>query len=196
QLLGHDLDALILDECHYLKSPDAKRTIAFYGDGKSQRGMLWVPRIWGLSGTPAPNHAGEYYTHLRAFGLTTLNYWSFLERYCIIDQTPYGWRVKGNRQETLPELRAMLGKIMSRRLQRDVWKDTPEPFWSVRTMTPTREDAKRLREIDSAITAKGHAVESTTSARGDLSRERKMLGMLKVPYVVAHVLDLLNNAQV
>lgn len=191
-LLGHDLDCLILDECHYLKSPEAKRTTAIYGDGHARKGMLWVPRIWGLSGTPAPNHAGEYYTHLRAFGLTSLRYWPFLERYCIIDQTMYGWRVIGNRKETLPELRAMLGKVMSRRLQRDVWKETPEPFWSVRTMTPTREDAKRLQELDQRM----NIARDNGADRGETSRQRRELGLLKVPYATAHILDLLNAAQV
>ncbi len=175
------LHLVVLDECHYLKSPEAKRTIAVYGDGQS-KGLLWVPRVWGLSGTPAPNHAGEYYTHLFAFGLTTLRYWQFLNRYCIVIQTPFGYRVSGNRKETLPELREMLAKMMSRRTQRSVWQQTPEPFWSIRTMTPTKADAAALTALDERM---------NPDKAGDMSRERRELGLLKVPYVLSHVQELL-----
>lgn len=191
-ILGDGLDLLILDEAHYLKSPEAKRTVAFYGDNKGDRGMLHVPRIWALSGTFAPNHAGEYYTHLRAFGLTKYTYWTFLNRYCIVVPTTFGYRVQGNRRETLPELRAMLATLVSRRSQASVWKETPEPFWSVRAMTPTPADAKALQAIERPAQGKDLAAMSEAST----SAMRRELGVMKVPYVVDHVLDLLVQNQV
>lgn len=186
-LRRHAPDVVILDECHYLKTPDAKRTLAIYGDGHAQRGLLDIPVIWGLSGTPAPNHAGEYYTHLRAFGLTTLTHWQFLNRFCVVSQTPFGYRVGANRRETLPELRALLSRMMSRRTQASVWTQTPEPFWSIRTLTPTTKDAEKLRRLDAIL---------DPDRPGDMSKERRLLGLLKVPYVVAHVQDLLVQGRV
>lgn len=177
-----DVGVLINDECHYLKTPDAKRTAAIYGAASAR-----TPYVWGLSGTPAPNHAGEYWTHARAFGRTDLTYWQFLEHFCVVAQTPFGQRIAGNRRETLPELRTLLAGMMSRRTQASVWAQTPQPFWSVRALEPEARDRAALADLDARI---------DRNRAGDLSQERHELGRIKVPYVLQHVVELLTYGAV
>src|SRR6185312_1391438 len=54
-----EFDVLIIDEIHLGKSIKAKRTHAIFGKKGIIHGQNSQCKIWALSGTPAPNHAGE-----------------------------------------------------------------------------------------------------------------------------------------
>lgn len=116
-------DLLILDEAHYLKSVDAKRSHKVLGKNGLVRK---AKRVWALTGTPAPNHAGELWPMLRVFGATPLTYPEFIKRYCKGFMTAYGFRVTGTNEAMVPELKTLLSKIMLRRLKVDVLKNLPE----------------------------------------------------------------------
>ena len=115
KFLNRNYDIAIIDECHFAKNPDAKRTKWVYGKG----GVAWhADRVWALSGTPCPNHAGEIWALAYTFGLTKLSYPDFLARYCYVD-----WitdRVLGNRRELMPELMGIIKPIMLRRTRDQV----------------------------------------------------------------------------
>ena len=69
-------DLLVLDESHFLKSLETKRTRTVFASG----GLAHhTKRIWALSGTPAPNHAGELWVLLYTFGITPLKYEDFIQ---------------------------------------------------------------------------------------------------------------------
>lgn len=122
EVLGK-FDVLILDECHYLKSTETKRTRAIFG----KKGYVrYAKKIWALSGTPAPNHAGELWTLLYTFGCISQSYDRFLEEYCNIRETTYGRQITGTNENKIPKLREILKPIMIRRKQTDVLKDLPK----------------------------------------------------------------------
>ena len=76
---GLEFDLLILDEVHFLKSKDAKRTKAVMGN----KGLVrQAKKVWGLSGTPMPNHPGELWVLLFTFGVTKLTYRDFILKFC------------------------------------------------------------------------------------------------------------------
>lgn len=113
-------DLVIADECHYLKSPNASRSRAVYGSLAHASN-----RMWCLSGTPAPNHAGELWTMLMTFGASTLDYDTFVRSVC------YGrwvkeareWRPKGTKD---PEaVGRMLSPYMLRRTVSEVMPELP-----------------------------------------------------------------------
>lgn len=115
-------DVLILDEIHYCKSLDAKRSSAVLG----KAGLVHRAKYtWALSGTPAPNHAGELWPLLRVFGATTLSYEHFVSRYCESYDSGYGIKISGTKKLMIPELRELLKKIMLRRRKSEVLKDLP-----------------------------------------------------------------------
>lgn len=111
-------DALVVDEAHFLKSPCAKRTITILG-----KGGLWkrAARLWTMTGTPMPNHPGELWTQLYAFGATGLGRRDFIERYC---EFAGGERIYqegmtkiiGARRDRMAELRSVLARVMLRRV--------------------------------------------------------------------------------
>lgn len=120
--LGVKWSFLVLDEAHYLKSLDARRTqIVFGRDGLCRK----AKNIWALTGTPAPNHYGELWVLLYSFGATKLSYENFVKRYCRYLYGTYGLHIVGSTDlpDRIAELRKMLEPIMLRRLTKDVLKE-------------------------------------------------------------------------
>lgn len=127
-LAKEEFDVLILDEMHMVTSVDAKRSHAVFGS----KGLVHqVKRVWALSGTPAPNHAGELWILLRTFGVTKLSYDAFIELYCDSYRVSFTRRqISGTRKDMIPALREMLAPIMLRRMKKDVLKDLPPITYS------------------------------------------------------------------
>lgn len=119
-------DLLVLDESHFLKSLEAKRTAAILGtEGLIRR----AKRTWCLSGTPSPNHAGELWTLFYTFGVTQLTHASFIKKYCNGYFGPHGFQITGTKKAMMPELKQLLSKIMLRRTKEEVMKELPEIFY-------------------------------------------------------------------
>ena len=120
-------DILILDEAHFTKTASAQRTRAVWGKAK---GVAHRSRyIWCLSGTPAPNHAGELWPMMRSFGATKMGKPEFEEYFCRLDR--YG-TPKGTRLDRVDELRGILSTFTLRRTKREVAPELPtltiEPY--------------------------------------------------------------------
>lgn len=119
-------DVLVCDEAHRLKSAEANRTRALYGNEINGRGCLVEKAMcrWLLSASPMPNDAGELWSHLAALWpqLITepmsgrvMSYQQFLERYCVLQYSDYGAKVVGYRdRDGLVEI---LNQIMLRRTE-------------------------------------------------------------------------------
>lgn len=119
-------DLLVLDESHFLKGLDAKRTSAIFG----RSGLIRIcTRTWCVSGTPAPNHVGELWTMLYTFGVTKLSYQAWVKRYCTGYIGPHGFTITGSKKEMIHEVREMLNKVMLRRKKDEVLKDLPPIFY-------------------------------------------------------------------
>lgn len=113
-------DVLILDEFHFLKNIDAKRTSTVLG----KCGIAWHAfRIWALSGTPAPNHAGELWPILRAFGAVKATLTDFIYHFCEV--IPETGKVVGTKRRNIPELRELLKPVFLRRRKKDVAPELP-----------------------------------------------------------------------
>jgi SNF2 family DNA or RNA helicase len=119
QYLSQRWDLAIVDEAHFAKNPEAQRTQLIYGKG----GLGWVSdRMWALSGTPAPKHAGELYPMLKAFGVVGMTYSQFVSRYCTLS---WDRKITGTNTYRIPELKELLAKVMLRRTRKEVAPDMP-----------------------------------------------------------------------
>lgn len=130
---------IIVDEAHYLKNPQAKRTQKVLG----RQGLLHkTDKMWLLTGTPMPNHFGELWVLLYSFGATTLSYDAFIKRYCICADIGYGISIRGSKQDPalVDELRSMLKPVMLRRTEKDVAIQLPEKFHTTITVKPGKVD--------------------------------------------------------
>lgn len=104
---------VIFDEAHLLKTVDTKRSQNLLG-GK------WLGdagKVWFLTGTPAPNHAGELWLVLNALGVTTLSYSQWIDTYCHSGEGTHGFQIFGTNKEKIPELHRLL-KTCGRFLRR------------------------------------------------------------------------------
>lgn len=117
-----DWDVIILDESHYAKSPDAKRTEAVFGVG----GVAFNgKRVWCLTGTPIPNAPNDLWPMLNALAedrIDGMSYNAFMRRYCVLKKKYVGgqwieYAIKGQNEAELAE---RLKGFWLRRTQQDV----------------------------------------------------------------------------
>jgi len=194
-------DALILDEAHYLKAPNAKRTLAVYGNANVPGLANMVPHVFALTGTPAPNHAGEVWTHFNALhpeGLAKpaypdrrLNFDEFVSRFCKFKPGEWGPKVVGSRN--LEELRERLAGFTLRRLKKDVLPDLPDISYQELAI----DAADAARRIESDVDETELALVKTALQSGDsdalmglaahLPGLRRLTAMAKVDALIAWV---------
>lgn len=128
-------DAFVVDEAHYAKNPDAKRTRMVYGKtGIAQRAGV----TWALTGTPMLNHPGELWPMLFAFGVVGMPYSDFVARYCVVNAMT--GRVVGMKTKYVPELRALLATVTLRKTRKEVAHDMPEIGFEFLEMEPVGLD--------------------------------------------------------
>lgn len=142
KLTQHRWDVLILDECHYLKSPDAKRTQFILG----KDGIGWqADKIWALSGTPAPNHVGELWPLLKSCGITNAGYQDFINAYCYCDKDG---KPRGTKAKAVPRIKRMLDGFMLRRRKADVAPELPKCSITPWPVDSSREFLGLVRPVD------------------------------------------------
>ena len=103
-------DIMIVDEAHYIKGRNSKRS-------KKVR-ALPVRRMFELTGSPMLNKPDELWALLNAIDPTRFpSYWQFVNRFCVMG----GYKSKqivGAKNKS--ELRSILNEYMIRRLKKDV----------------------------------------------------------------------------
>ena len=150
-LMSVQWDVLIIDEAHALKSryvvskhTSGYRTRAIYGSGKRYAGLITrATRTWRLTGTPALNHAGELWTHVRSAGLTDMPYQDWLYFFCEGFDSEHGFRFTKHRHTE--ELQKILKPFMLRRSKAQVQPNLKEPMFE--TITVPRSDAALPPEL-------------------------------------------------
>ena len=186
-------DALVLDEAHYLKRPESKRTELIMGpDGFHTR----FQRVWPVSGTPMPRNPMELHPVLAALwpkrlqALGVLRPGAWLNRYCLWRAGEYGPRIYGARPEALMELKELLALVMLRRRAVDVAPEMPPASWG--TVTVEAEDLASLPYL-TAETAAALERGELPPMDANLARYLHAVGDLKAPYVAALLADELED---
>lgn len=157
-------DLILVDESHYAKSIDAKRTQALYGKfaGRARSGGIFesAEACWCLSGTPIPNSPIDVFPMLRALAPERLeagkhgptdvgSYESFMQRYCYVRRKRLPWGgciniVVGGRR--LDELKERMSGFWLRRTQQDVGITAP-----IYEVMPIHVSAKDRKEIEAEV---------------------------------------------
>ncbi len=174
-LLDRRYDLAIVDECHFAKNPEAQRTKLIYGKG----GLGWcADRLWALSGTPAPKHAAELWPMLRAFGVVKMTYDEFVYRYCAVNS--FTLQITGTKEAMIPELRALLAKVMLRRTRAQVAPDMPAIDYQFLEVN-----------IDGAVDLKPGAEDRLDSSVD--TEDRQAVAMAKVPALAEQIAFAIEN---
>lgn len=196
-------DVLIPDECHYLKSGGAGRTLGVYGPKCDSVGGLaeMADQVFDLSGTPAPNHSAELWPALRALAPETidphLEYRQFLDRYTTWHNGEYGIRVTGCRNTK--ELRQRIAPVVLRRRKEDVLKELPSityaevPVLAPRLPKEFREIEREVRPYVEAGLRAGNFSALGEAANDSVARLRRWVGLIKMGPVARLVADELDD---
>ncbi|WP_323992840.1 DEAD/DEAH box helicase [Nguyenibacter sp. L1] len=167
QIRGAEWDMLILDEAHYVKSRDSKRTLHILGGGRARvRGISASRRLY-LTGTPIMNRPIELWPLIHSLAPAQFpQLMPFAKRYCAAHETRFGWDMNG--ASNLDELQRVLREtIMIRRLKSDVLTELPE---KTRQVIELPADTAMTRR---ALEAERKAAGIASAARGRLAQAKR-----------------------
>jgi SWI/SNF-related matrix-associated actin-dependent regulator 1 of chromatin subfamily A len=202
-------DVLILDEAHYLKTHDSKRTRAVFGGGEHPIAEPLAGRaasILALTGTPLPNRPREAYTLARGMCFDAIDWQSeeaFRERFNPsirnerIDPVSgrtiiYNDERTGRHSELQNRLRA---NFMVRHLKREVLPQLKMPIYDIVQLEETGPvkqalAAERLLDIDPDEFAGADFV-----AMGHIAVVRRMMGIALAPQIADYVRMLIEGGE-
>lgn len=177
-------DVAIVDECHFAKNPTAQRTKLIYG----KDGLGWIAdRLWALSGTPAPKHAGELWPMMRAFGATSMDYEAFTRRYCTINS--FTLQITGTKTKMIPELKERLKTIMLRRTRKEVAPDMPGIDFQFLEVEP-----KQKLDLEAPANLSDKDLEAWIDANANTDRaDRKAVALAKADSLIEIIDFVLQN---
>lgn len=215
-------DALIVDECHYVKNPKAQRTQHVLGHRDKVPAIAARRRVF-LTGTPILNRPIELWPLVQSLDPDGLgrSWMAYVTRYCKGHRGPHGWDVSGasNLNELQDRLRAA---CMVRRLKSEVLTELPPKRRAVvvlpadgaldaitaesqgyaaaqERITDARvacELAKAGESDESYEQAVERLTEATRVAFTEISRLRHAVALSKVDRAVEYVLDLIEAEKV
>ena len=108
-------DVIIVDEAQYLQGRGSSRTTA------AKKLMKKVVNVWLLTATPVWNQPDSLWNLIHIlYPKQFSSYWRFVNKYCIVKETPFGKEIKGHNPATAPELRVELKPFVLRRLKKEV----------------------------------------------------------------------------
>lgn len=202
-------DCLLLDEAHYLKTPDSKRTHSIFGGGTKRNFPPLVERCnstMALTGTPLLNRPKEAYTLSRALCWDAIDWRSedsFEDRYNPSQKTQtqaangkttfYIDERSGRHGELQNRLRS---HFMVRHLKREVMTQLKLPVYDLIQLDASGPAVKQalaaesLLDIDPDNLTGGDAV-----VMGQIATVRKEMGIAMAPLVADHIEMLLYGGE-
>lgn len=202
EAMGEVFDFVIIDEGHYLKNSEAKRTIAVLGDLteiglRSVSGIVkWSSHAWILTGTPMANDPMDIYTFLRFVDAMPLKQGVFKKRYFSTFKRTFG-EANTVRPDIVAELKRLIANNSLRRTKKDIGMQLPPIF-----LTDVQLDGDRTAVLDLLASYPGLSAAIVTAVQtGGLSfldaqhvaTLRRLVGEAKaVPYAALLYEELMN----
>jgi SWI/SNF-related matrix-associated actin-dependent regulator 1 of chromatin subfamily A len=189
-------DAIIFDECHYLKNRQAIRT-------KVALTHVWdlAPYHWLLSGTPLPNgRASEAYPYFAKLSPADFGNWKqFAATYCIEETAPWnGWLKLYRKSKNLDQLgRIAREKFMLRRSAAEVLAYLPPLQRQIIPLSMSGSSVRKLAEESQKYIAETlrQIEDGNMQLSESMSTMRRLLGEAKVPYAISFIWELLEETE-
>ncbi len=189
-----DRDVIILDEAHFLKTPESQRTQAIFGN---TTGLARFAKYkWCLTGTPVLNRPRELFPILKTLHSKALEPYSswerYTQRYCGAFFDGYSINTKG--ASHIEELRERLKGFMLRRTKAQVLPELPPRIISRPPLDLTAGEMEPIFAMEAEIGDREaflSPVHEDFSQLGDMAKLLKVTGMAKANKIAAMVDDLL-----
>ena len=187
ELSASTYDFCVLDECHYAKSLEARRTRAALA--------IKARRRIALSGTPILNRPIEIYPVLSWLSPSEWpesDWFAFATRYCGARHNQFGWDVSG--ASNLPELSQRLhSTVMIRRTKAQVLPQLPAKIRTVVELYPDAEMKRIIKWELKVFEARFLQINHDSINWDDLAVVRHQTALAKVPLVVQYVAEVLDG---
>ena len=187
ELSASTYDFCVLDECHYAKSLEARRTKAALA--------IKARRRIALSGTPLLNRPIEIYPVLSWLSPSEWpesDWFAFATRYCGARHNQFGWDVSG--ASNLPELSQRLrSTVMIRRTKAQVLPQLPPKLRTVVELYPDAEMKRLLKWELKVFETRFLRIDHDSIDWDDLAVVRHETALAKVPLVVEYAAELLDG---
>jgi SWI/SNF-related matrix-associated actin-dependent regulator 1 of chromatin subfamily A len=195
-------DLLVIDEAHYLKTPDSKRTQAVFGGGRGIYSKNKIiencTRTLALTGTPLPNRPRECYTLSRGLcweSIDWMTYDNFCYRFNPSKLMESGAKVE--KRGRLPELRSRLrSNFMVRRLKADVLKDLPDKRYEMEYIEANGQIKTVLQQEKLIDFDPGDLHNPSAELWGQISTVRREMGEAKLPAVIERLKCMLDLEEI
>lgn len=220
EIRSREWDVMIVDECHYLKNGKSLRAKEVFGFKEIK--PIEAKRKIFLTGTPILNRPAEVWTLCHNLAPDVFKNWRyFMQRYAGAVQTRFGWDISG--ASNLEELQEKLREtIMVRRLKSDVLKELPakrrqvieipangaggivskeKQAWDnhqskIDQLKLAVELAKASDNEQDYVAAVQNLKDNVSAAFTEMSKLRHATALAKIPYVIPHIEDSLENGKV
>lgn len=190
-------DFIVIDEGHYIKNPQSKRTQLILGNVQERwSGLIARAPSIILTGTPLPNgKPNELWPILYKCAPDSINYmksWPFMRRFCELEFDDDGEsRVIGAKRKLELFTRLRGSGFMTRRLKKDVLKDLPPKRYKM-VVFPASGPMKKILDKESSFNANEilkHGVPEVSA----LPEIRREMGVAKTPQAVEYISNLLDS---
>ena len=165
-------DVLAIDESHYLKNPQAKRSLAIVGENADGVDAIagMANYVWPITGTPMKNDPSDLWVPLRMAGATNLGYTGFQKRYFKQRHGTFG-TTNSVRPEALSELQQLIKSMSLMRTFEDVGTHLPPIRMD---LLPVDGDSRPVVEYLKQYPGLSEAITSTLEAEGKLAFDTGM----------------------
>lgn len=202
-------DLLILDEAHYLKTIDSRRTRAVFGGGEQHLFDAIATRagaVLALTGTPLPNRPREAYTLARGLCFDSIDWLSedgFRERFNpsmrieIVDPKTNRTRIfiderSGRHAELQNRLRA---NFMVRHMKREVMPWLKLPVYDLIQLEETKA-VKQALQAESLLDIDPEDLEGADAeVLGHVAVVRRMMGIAMAPQIADYIDMLIDGGE-
>jgi SWI/SNF-related matrix-associated actin-dependent regulator 1 of chromatin subfamily A len=197
QLMRWDYEAVIVDEAHALKNPDAKRTEALLGWRTDKARLLTKVNIKKgilLSGTPMMQRPIELYSTLRGLRPELLGDYKRYDKFGVYFakgyKNPWGaWVFSG--QSNVKELAQLSKDFIHRADKEEVYKELP----ALNQQIVRFDCARNLVEQEKAYDMASLIGSNSSVAFEGLAQIRHEMALEKVPMIIDYVENLLKSGE-
>lgn len=202
-------DLLILDEAHYLKTVDSRRTRAVFGGGNERLFEAFASRanrILALTGTPLPNRPREAYTLARGLCFDAIDWMSedsFKERFNPSMQVEKIDPKTGQKKFYIDERSGrhaelgnrMRANFMTRHLKREVMPQLKMPIYDLIQMEETGA-VKQALQAESLLHIDPENLEGADATiLGHIATVRLMMGLALAPQIADYIDMLIDGGE-
>ena len=144
---------LVVDEAHRLRNYKTKQSKALLKIRKI------CEKVYPMTGTPAVNHPSDVYGLLRLmYPKKYGSYWSFINRYFISYDTPFGTKITDLKEDRKIEFNNLLYDHSLQRKRRDVMAWVPKVTHRTIEIEPTSKQNGLTREVVNKNTLLGNEI--------------------------------------